>query len=473
MVFSLCAINSYKCFCQNFEKLLSIYIEQSIDLARAKTQVDSSKLDLLAKEGENKLSLSASSTYLDDSSSNSPSTSSFFPTNIESLSQVISLNKSFAWGGTLSFQNEYNYSDSVSTYSGATSSKEFKQGLVYTQDLGANFFGKKYEIDLESKVIGVETQKKNLSYLKEVQAGKLFTYYLKVILNQAKSDLAIQALTRSQARLNLIGKRLKDGLSEKVDYIQSEMAYQGKKEALINAQMNYQSSLKDLSELLERNVEEAQISQYKILETVKFDNLNNQTNGHSKEIDLKKYQLASSENYLKSVKRTKIPSILLKSSWVNNNFANSFGDAFTDGLLGGENREIGISLSFTWNIDDRLTESAIAKAGIEKGLKEYEIRTIEKQLEIRKEKLIDESISLNNTLISVRKRIDLAKSLLEQNNRRYNLGRTDLDTVIRSEEELINSQKTFYELLTNQFLIQSSFYMLSGEFDAFVKKYQI
>lgn len=66
------------------------------------------------------------------------------------------------------------------------------------------------------------------------------------------------------------------------------------------------------------------------------------------------------------------------------------------------------------------------------------------------ESLLTQIDLLEKNLVSVKSRKDLALVALQEMTKLYNRGRADLDQVIRAEESLINTEKSFVQYLAQR-----------------------
>ena len=156
-----------------------------------------------------------------------------------------------------------------------------------------------------------------------------------------------------------------------------------------------------------------------------------------------KGQLQKLRLELDNLQRQYIPGVTLSGTYRTNDVNEDSSAAFENGRLGSDQNEYVVTLELKMPLDftqERLKESR----------KKIEIRSLEMNLKKTLEELNFQQKSLQkeiamllkNLQFSVR-RIGLSKKNLRENTRLYGIGKINFDRLIRAEENLINTERSY------------------------------
>jgi len=385
----------------------------------------------------------------------------------------IGIAKEFVWGGTVSLQGEYydydrsGYSPTLLASMGTPAMiKEFRQGLTYVQDLGSNFFG----MDTREKE---RVAALNLDYVTvdatKVEQSALFDFYLACIdarLKKTIVKLENEAYQRALQRKIIIKKRVKDGLREMADLYQARMEEVAQRENYQSAKVSFNNAVDNISQALHRNVGAAEVDEYDLDNFVMSDRSKGDT-GNNLEIKATEEKIGLLKSQLRRADNSIFPDIKFTTKYTTNNFDDSSSTAFKESTLSND-REITLALNATWPIGFEPQKNERAKIALQLQNEQYRLEALNNSTK-NSEKILQREIELlNENLMSVKNRRDLAIKLLSEYNKLYNLGRADLDQVIRSEESLINTEKSFSGYITNRYKLSADLALLRGRlYEAF------
>lgn len=416
------------------------FLAENSDLTKGRLEVDLAKFNLEGFNEKRPWSLlyggSLTNSGLDSSSSVSNS-------NATTTLHTLSLVKEFNWGGAFSFENSYLKIDndptsSSVTFGGNQNNYEFSQSVSYSQNLGKNFLGRQEFKKKEIIHSGIKLSKASFDLKVEKGLGDFVGAYLKASLAKRMVALQNEALKRARKRTDLIRKMVKDGLRLKVDFLQAQMALIAQKEAVVSARGDFKESLGRLSNLLHREILESEIDLIKE-GLVSLQKRKESVKGNHSLIvlDRNKDQVKKS---LEQMDMGFIPEVKLGAKYKTNEYDSSSGNAISDGNLTGDNDELQISLNAVWPL-------GFGPNKVVRAQKRIEMRMIELQKEKLSSSLKESEIILNtriklldNNISKAKNRVNLALRVLKSYNKLYNLGKKDLDQVIRSEESLIQTE---------------------------------
>lgn len=431
------------------KKLAQEYLGNNSSVLKSKAQISSSLLDISSVKAQKIWSLTYSGLKKKD---NLEQVNPFFIRDTSVTTQVLSLGKSFNWGGELSLNNSLiNYKAPAIGNTQSLSSHGFSQGLSYKQDLGANLLGRSFYSQVETAT-GAHASTE-AAVLNNVQIG-LFDFasnYSQAKLSLSLLKLQEEARLRAKRRKELIRKQVRDGLKEKVDLIQAKIELLASGEEVQSAQMQKKSSLEKLSNLLHRNISIKEITPFDTSALDLKNILAGDANGNLEIISLKG-KLRSLRSSKKQVDYSFWPTVNAGLEYNVNDFNTTKGQAVSDGNLLGERAadETKLSLNLIWTIGNEGQKIARAKNNIELRSTEMETSKLRINFSKTKESLIAQIALLEKNLTSVKTRKLLAETALKEMTKLYNRGRADLDQVIRAEESLISTERSLVNYLAQR-----------------------
>lgn len=441
----------------NLKKLSDEFLKNNFEIYKLRTQNDVASLGYDLEDAKYSWNLSAESSYRD---SKLKTLNSFSISTIESKIQTLTLSKGFDWGGSLSFSNSLEQH----VYKGDKAG--FTQSLNYSQDLGRNFFGQqdKYSLEIAQSNIGVA--KHTVDANSESKLYGFAALYIRASLLKSLLDYQAQAYQRALKRMNLIKRRVRDGLREQVDLYQANNSLLQSEEELITAENNFKDALEKLSESLHRKVDKSEV-EYLSYEEMEMSLVNLEGN-HNLKVLTEKLKLIEKE--LQKTKNDLFPALSLSVGYKTNNYDTELSNALSEGNLSGNNNELTAALKLSWNIGHESEKALSSLKKIEEMTIVKEIETQKKNLAVLSEVMKNKANNLNDIISSSRKRINLAQKTLDEYNSLYNKGRVDLDTVIRAEESLINTQRSYISHVSSHKELVYSLSLLYGDLTNYIKR---
>ncbi|MFT6068518.1 MAG: outer membrane protein TolC [Bacteriovoracaceae bacterium] len=429
----------------SLKKMTQEYLENNSGVLKSKAKADSSFLGISSYKAQKTWSLSYSGSKEKD---NLETVSAFSTRDTSTTNHSLSVAKDFNWGGEFSINNSLLKYNSPSL---ANPTNGFGQGLSYTQDLGANFLGRSYYSGLESIEEDYNSTKASIDNALQSSLYSFAVSYSQAKLNFSLLKLQEAARDRAKRRKELIRRRVRDGLKEKVDLIQARIELLSSEEQVKSAEMQRKSSLETLSNALHRNVNRIEVDPFDAKEL----DLNSIPAGTS----AGNLEIQSLESKLKSLRSTKDqvdysfwPTINAGITYNTNDFDNQKSTALDEGSLIGSRKadETVLSLNVVWSIGSESQKVSRALNNIDLRVTEMETKKLKLNFLKTEESLLTQLELLEKNLVSVKQRKELTKSALNEMTKLYNRGRADLDQVIRAEESLINTERNFIQYLAQR-----------------------
>jgi len=365
--------------------------------------------------------------------------------------------------GSKEVTNEYNIGFTKKAPSGTTIGMDFENSRQWTdssfattnpahdssvkisieQELGKNFFGIKDRGDIKITKIDIEnTEYTSLDNIEETLAQAQKAYW-KLVLSRELLQIKKEMLNQAEKLYSLHREKIKDGLIEEPELFASEANVRQRRTDLLLANNDVGMGIEELKLLLNINKD--------INEILPKDNFTVDSKGEALEDSLEKAfghrrDYAKAENDIKSknikltIKKNNLwPEINLSASFTRNGIDDHFSQAISQ-ITGEDNPEYFLGLEISFPLENREAKSGFEKAKLEKAKTLITIKKIERV--ILKE-IVD---SVRNCQV-LRHRYEnqkviaqLQEKKLREEEKRFNYGRSNTDTIIRYQEDVLNAK---------------------------------
>ena len=440
------------------------YLGVSTEVKNLSYNFEAQKISELSEELSRSWNLTISETYSDSDLDKGPFT--FSAPGEKTKTTYLSLEKENIYGGEFTLSGTYYDFDGKASDGSPRAIKSYSQELKYTQYLGANFLGRVSKLELGIEEKETQYQKMALEGVKSKELLEFVNHYIDLQRDLTLKKLSDKAYKRSQARLNLVSRQVKDGLKEKVDLLSTKNSHFGQREQQKVAGQQLKSSQNLLEAKLERKVVLDEVSSFKI-KNINLDPIEKKSVANN--IDMK--SIEAKLNYLEDEiaknKKSVFPTIALSATYETNNFETT-KSPIQDGTIGSDNVNKEIALSVVIPIGYNAQKNALKIANLNKLHATYEKKITKNRIEKRLETLISALDVLDQNIKSVVNRYNLAVSSLKEYNRLYSRGRVSLDQVIRAEEDLINTEKSFVQFKVER---EKSYYSLLDLYGELVQEF--
>ena len=129
---------------------------------------------------------------------------------------------------------------------------------------------------------------------------------------------------------------------------------------------------------------------------------------------------------------------------------------------------IGIKLSVSFGDDQAKANSQIARLEYRKNKLEKE--RLEKELERQVQNIKTQIKFYEKNLKLLSKKVKLSKRVLDDENKRYMIGKIDLDTLLQRKSEYTTNRFSYQETLTTYLMLSTQWMEFNDELDSFVIK---
>ncbi len=397
---------------------------------------------------------------LDRSNSDLKSSQNLNSLDLKTDNHFVSISKDFNWG--LNFALSGNFQelrgDSITTSTNKLYS--YQQEISLTQDLGKNIFGRSFRKSLEIERKKYKISKINRDILIENGLFELSSHYIRARLALSKLKLQKQAKSRAIRRLQLVKSRVKDGLREAVDQYSANLNLSLTREQIRIEASKLNTSIRAISQLLHRKVDFNEVPLYSILENTRAIPVGSVEKNHN--YKLTKAEIGKIKTRIQKINGDMFPKIQLKTAYKTNEYSSDNSVSISNGGFDSPNNEILFSLNFTWPIGSNVERLNKKKNLHMLNINRSKYKNIHESNKLIEKKILANIELLDKNIKSSKKRIGLAKKIMREYSDIYSKGRTDLDQVIRSEEDFIRTQISYFEYLSSRELLLFSLSRLYG-----------
>ena len=445
------------------------FLENNADVKVAESQVQLAALDVQAFEMTRNTNLSFNSERNDNEQESfsiflaTLGRDAFFRQPNLQTRHTLSLNKEFEWGGTAALTNTY----SEIEVDGAPKIKGFTQGISYTQNIGRDFLGRTFYLQKEQLTFNLAFTEANSENQIQNSLFQLVSNYYDAALQKSLVKLQGDAKKRAERRVNLIRRRVKDGLREKVDLIQADISLYRADENVKTAEQNFTSAIENLSTSVHREVVPSEIQSF-VEETFQSKGIPVGKVGGNQNLQALKQQLAANQASFDRADLNILPTVSFNVQANTNNFDFEIGGAFSDALLGSPNKEVIVGLNLSWALGSQPEKVEKTRALVNYNTSKLRYEKLNNDV-LQTEKSIKDQITLlDKNLTSSKRRVELATLALKEYNRLYSRGRADLDQLIQAEETLITTEINHVQYLSQREILVHSLAFLYGDLRGFL-----
>ncbi len=298
---------------------------------------------------------------------------------------------------------------------------------------------------------------------------ELFQKYTSLRLQKTLLSLNSRIVQKSLKLKNNIQKKSKDGLSRKVDLYQAQMSYHSKRANLESIKDQIEQVGLDLDLLIGKNIR-SEAKNYDLYKDNRIEQ--NEPLADSPEVIAAKYKYLRDLEGSRSRKGGQLPELLLSFQYKADAINDKFSEAFSDAFPTGNNRDKIISLSLNYPIgtNTKKIDQLIAQANASQSKAQYELakQRFSKNKDILKKRL---TIIYNRLKIS-QQALRASSLMVKEQSRRYSKGQIDSDSLIRAEEQFINTQLSTLQNIWSYEQLSSMHAFLYGRMLSFTKAYK-
>jgi len=362
------------------------------------------------------------------------------------------LEKKLSTGTTLEagFLNEKDTTDSP--FVSLNPAYETTGKLKLTQEMGKNFFGLIDRGDIKITKLDIENSdytslEKIENYLADAQKAywslTLTSHSLKIQNEMLDTALNLQKINQ---------KRLKTGLVENPQSFASDANVKKRQEGVLTA---INTKFLAMSDLLYRlNLRESVVIEpadelgFEMKEMPDYAETLKSAFGHRRDYSKAKNDLIAKGIKLEMKQNNMWPEVNLELSLIRNGLDDKFSKAFGD-VFSENNPEYYVGIDFKLPLENRLAKSALSTAELEKAKAILEVKRVERRLLADINNALNTLNTANNKQKLAAEIVGLQKKKLSAEQERYSAGRSDSDTIIRYQDDLLTAWLEYVQAMYN------------------------
>ena len=439
------------------------YVQNNANIKESRNRIESARQDIALLQGSKTWNLGYTPFYRSDGLQ---TLSPFSPTKSETTEHVFSLAKDFEWGGKLTFGKRISHfqQDRNPTFFSSNprlDAHSFTHEVSYRQNLGADFLGRLF---YREKSIAEERHRlAKKEHRQRLQGGllELAQAYTQTRLRRSLTRLQRSAHKRAEAVQAFVSKRVRDGLREKVDLYRAQSNVHLQQEQVYSALQNLEASLERLSSALHRKVLPVEIERYQKQEKRTLPQGDPTTKNGNIQTLTRQQEILNQQ--LRKVGHEFYPRISLNVGYKTNAVGEKQSQTWKDGhVFTSDHSAKEISLALNWPIGNAPQRALRSKLRAGKATLDAQKTLLAQTLVLRSEQIKKQIAHLEKNIRLSQKRKKLAYSIVNEMNKLYRKGKSNLDQVIRAEEELIRTQTGFVGHLAQRDMLYHSLLHLHG-----------
>jgi outer membrane protein len=435
------AQEEHKTFNLSLDEVTDIALENNLDIQMVKYDAFISETSLDTARSIFDIILDADIQYQNDQGKKEVAS---YGTKTLDNDYNIGVSKKFSTGTTveMDMDNNRKWTNASSAVSVLNYDSSLKLSL--TQELGKNFFGIKDRKNIDVTKINIENS--GYTSLEKIEAvvGAVKKVYWDLVLQLENVEIQKNMVEQAKQLYEFHQEKFKNGLVERTDVIASEA--------------NYKNRINNLA--LEENTVKTKENLLKLLLNITDDNINIKPTDkyHLNVVDQdftaslqvafdnrRDYLKAKNEIRSKDIvivieKNNNLPTINLYASLIRNGLGDHFKRSVAN-ITSENNTNYSVGLTFSLPLENRKARAKLKKAEYEKAKALVEMKLIERKITIE---IIDQirdcniykEFALNSIVIA-----ELQAEKLQEEEKCFNLGRSNTDTLIRYQEDVIEAKQ--------------------------------
>lgn len=334
-----------------------------------------------------------------------------------------------------------------------------------------DFFDRTMDADYE--LANINYQMKSLEARHAVEKGyfDFFSVYIQAKLQVYAVKLTKDFVKEAQKRVSQINKRVKDGLSRKVELLQAKSNLLNQQEALEKTRSSLKQNLAIIENLIGTKIDDKYFEKltwkpYGFNYWKKFIKDDKSIN-----IEILKKRLEYSEKMLEKVAEQNGQKLALTASYFMNDIDQSASKSMSN-ASNGERFDQRIALTWTIPLGMSKRDGLAKKSLYQHKKNELDLLSIEDEVKVKKEALIEQISYLEKAGTIANQKITIGKETLDQQNRLYLRGQASFEEVIRTEEAYINSRLSEKRLLAEYEMLIVNYAFLNNSTQSLLNSYQ-
>lgn len=412
-------------------------INNSIDIQLAQFDAYIKRTSLMKEESIFDTFLNAETSFIHDKSERA---SSLLGTDSKENKLSIGIEKKLPSGTTVSLEATDTKYRTDSLYNTLNPYHEGAVELSIIQELGKNFFGLADRSKIKLTKIDIENS--DFTSLDSIE-NSLYTVqrsYWNFVLKEKNLSIAREMLNEARKLCQIYNDKYPLGLVEESDLLAVEALLHARESEVDIALLEKETAKNDLLFLINQGDFEQGIASKDSLDctvdTVDLYEALRKATQHRR--DYKKIKNETEKNKIDLVvkKNALWPEIDLEASFTRNNLNTAHTRAWED-IMENSNDEVSFKISLRLPLENREARSELEKAKLEKTRYLLMLKRVERLILQEVNDKINQVNTMQNQVRLFETTVGIHQKKLAEQIKRLNYGRSDSDTLIRYEEDLL------------------------------------
>ncbi len=388
---------------------------------------------------------------------------------------TVSLTKPSYKYGTFSISNRHTIYDlsnwTTTNLSSFNSDQLFESRNIISYEY--EFLNRSQEIDWE--IVHIQNLANNTEDNLKTQKDHydFFSAYL-----TAKHKIELHKLykefeKRAQTRVNQISRRVRDGLSRKVDLDQARLSLFTQQETILTNKSDLRLAVATIEDIVGVQLPESQYVQVSwsfkpakkkfsyLLDEAKFIELENL-----------KAQNQLAEANVEKQNETAGSSLTLNLSYTKNAFEEESSDAFSESIGSSPRDEKVVSLNYVFPLGFSKRDAVKEKLILQKNKTTLNLKNRESTLKVQHRVLLENIDRYEEAISLAQRKVEVAQRVVAENKRLYLRGQITFEESLRAEETLINARLTKVNMLLAHETVLAELALMTGEIKPFLRDYR-
>jgi outer membrane protein TolC len=388
-------------------------------------------------------------------------------------SMAFGLNKSSFKFGTFSLSYQKTTYD-ISKWS-AASLKSFADSTLYENravvEYEYDFLDDSKSIDYD--IVKVERDSGDLEAKINIEKGYLdfFTTYLQAKYQVYAVELTKSFIKEASKRVKITKRRLSDGTSRKVEYLQAKSSLLNQNETLEKNRSALKQNLAIIENIIEKRIDDSFFSKIKwdLKEFSYWDSFITKNDPMS--LDLIMAKIAYSEKQLEKIHNQSGYKLAFNAGYTTNALSDSDSTSMNEAMKGNSTNK-SISLNFVIPLGMDKKAGLRQKYTYQKKKNELDLLNAEDEVKVKKEAILEQIRYLEKSNKFAKQKVDIATQTLKEQSRLYQRGQASFEEVIRSEEAFINAKMNEKRMLLEYELLIANYAYLNNSMMTLLSAYQ-
>lgn len=368
---------------------------------------------------------------------------SLFGVPVEQLSVAGSLRKKLESGDSISISANIAHEDADSAFASLPNpSTSSNLKFEYIMPFGKAAGNIEYRTAISSARTGVDIKTAEQKILLDRMAEQVITIYLSTLNTKQRIENTKAAIKRTEQLSKFINDRLKLGIAEDKDQLQTDAQLLSQKAQLSSLQLAWTQQMIGINRLSGRpwnNRITLSFPKTPMNDSASVDKLINAVKNHSPALAQIDSLISLADSQIKLQRQNKQNNIDLQFFIGNKT---SDGDVQPDSSVSNSDTVAGVSLAFSQPLDNSADNAALYQAQLDRGLHLQNKKQLLENLHYDLAGLLAEATATKASIEAYKKSKIAEYKKLKDAEQRYKSGRIDIDQLLQFENQLSLTQLT-------------------------------